>query len=187
MQPAMFATASLKSCLIVSRAWATCDGGLALPNFSGLSIVLTQDTLFFRTTSVQLDIDGSPYAYGVRDQGLEGIYNGLGPLQPAECRGKNRGPCYAACQHAFSSWDRNVATLGRSMCSIRLGGGGCSPHHIRLQPAPREEFFASETSVHVKAPTTSQITAWIGRQDAQLDSLAVAYFAFSINRQPQRR
>lgn len=176
MHPAAFAIASVMSCLVVSGASAKCDGGTALPNFLGRSIVLAQDTLFFRTTSVQLDIDGSPSAYGVRDQGLEDICNGLGPLQPAECRGKNRGPCYAACQQAFSSWDRDLSTLGKSMCSIGLGGGGCSPPNVRLQPPPREGFFVSETSVHVKAPTTTQSTTWIDRQDAQLDSLAVPYF-----------
>jgi hypothetical protein len=176
MHPASSVLAVFLSCWVAFAASASCEGGNSLPSFAGKPIVLAHDALFFRTDTVQLDIDGSPSAYGVRDQGLEDICNGLGPLQPPQCKGKNKGPCYAACQQAFREWSGDPATLGQSMCSIGLGGGGCAPPRVRLQPEPRQQFFVSESSVHLKVPPSAQISSWVGKQEAQLDSLTVPYF-----------
>lgn len=158
---------------------APCSGGVALADHAGKSVVLAQDTLFFATNRLELDHDGSPEAYGVRDQGLENICNGLAPLRPPECRGRNRGKCFAACQSAFAAWSRNSegpATLGRHMCSIGLGGGGCSVPAVRLQSAPRQEWFISETAVQTSPPIGSPITGWRTSQAAQLDPALVPYF-----------
>ncbi len=53
----------------LAAAAAPCSGGAELAVFGGKRIVLAEDTLFFRTSSLELDQDGSPAAYGVRDQG----------------------------------------------------------------------------------------------------------------------
>jgi hypothetical protein len=165
-------------------ASATCDGGTRLSPYvtdrkSGASKAVTQakDTLFFRTARVKLDIDGSPRAYGVRDQGLENICNGLSAREPAQCQGEPaRGVCYSACQRAFRRWDGNPATLGQSMCSIGLGSGGCATVRVKLQPPPNEGFFVSETSVHLCPSAAGSEAGWLGNQEAQLDSAAVPYF-----------
>ena len=158
------------------HAGPLCSDGMRLPDHSGKQIVLVQDTLLFATDNIQLDIDGSPSAYGVRDQGLEDICNGLGPLQPPECRGKNQGRCYAACRTAFAGWDGNLQTLGDKMCSIGLGGGECQKPDVALQDAPRQEWFVSETTVRVAPPEGISVPAWVKTQPAQLDSSALPYF-----------
>ncbi|MBK8176601.1 MAG: hypothetical protein IPK66_15430 [Rhodospirillales bacterium] len=158
---------------------ASCPDGQELPRIANKRIVIAKDTLFFASHDLQLDHDGSPEAYGVRDQGLEGICNGLAPLRPPECRGRNRGACFKACQSAFAAWSRNgaqVETLGDSMCSIGLGGGGCSPPSVRLQPPPRQDWFVSETSVRVAPPPGAPIAGWSASQAAQLDPARTAYF-----------
>src|SRR5205085_1863161 len=165
---------------VFSHANAACDSGTDLPTFSGKSITLHDDALFFRTKELQLDIDGSPSAYGVRDQGLEDICNGLGPREPPECRGKNQGPCYAACQTAFRSWREqdhgDLQKLDKWMCSIGLGGGGCETPRVSLQAAPRQEWFVSETSVKLAPPQGATISDWVKTQPAQLDSQSIPYF-----------
>jgi hypothetical protein len=163
--------------LVAGRAdAATCQGGTVLPAHAGKRIVVAGDTLFFKTGDIQLDIDGSPSAYGVKDQGIEDICNGLGPLRPPECRGKVSGSCFAACRAAFRQWNGDLKTLGGVMCSIGLGGGGCSTPDPRLQAAPREEWFVSETSVRVTPAAGTTLTAWTKTQPAQLDSLTISYF-----------
>jgi hypothetical protein len=157
-------------------ASALCTGGTRLADFAQRQIVVADDTLFFKTGEIALDIDGSPSAYGVRDQGLEDICNGLGPLQPPECRGKIRGACYAACRTAFASWNGKVDDLGTVMCSIGLGGGGCSTPSVRLQEPPRETWFVSETSVRVAPPAGTPLTKWVQTQPAQLDTAVIPYF-----------
>lgn len=158
---------------------APCPGGTALPDYAGKRVVLAQNTLFLATRGLELDHDGSPEAYGVRDHGLENICNGLAPLRPPECRGRNRGACFTACQSAFAAWARSgqgPGALGQHMCSIGLGGGGCSAPAVRLQPAPRQEWFVSETSLQVAPPPGSPVRGWRTSQDAQLDPARVPYF-----------
>jgi hypothetical protein len=153
-----------------------CAGGAEQPVVAGKSIVLVDDTLVFRTGSLELDIDGSPDAYGARDQGLEDICNGLGPLEPPRCRGKNQGECYGHCRTAFRHWDGKPETLGSLMCSIGLGGGGCSEPEVRLQPSPRQDWFVSETAVHSAHPSGVAPAGWVRSQAAQLDTSQIAYF-----------
>jgi hypothetical protein len=159
----------------VVRAEPACNG-LRLADFAGKQIVMAQDTLFFATDTIQLDIDGAPSAYGARDQGVEDICNGLAPLQPADCRGKIQGRCYSACRAAFASWNGKLQTLGDTMCSIGLGGGGCSDPDVNLQAPPRQDWFVSETTVHVAPPEGTSISAWVRTQTAQLDSTDIPYF-----------
>ena len=159
---------------------ADCPGGQALAPFKSRPITAAQDVLFFRTDRIKLDIDGSPKAYGVKDQGTENICNGLGPLRPPICKGKVSAAngCYAACQAAFRAWDGNPATLGQYMCSIGLGGGSCGTPKVKLQSTPREAWFVSETSVHPAKPADVAMTtgAWLQSQGGQLDSEQIPYF-----------
>lgn len=170
-------------------ACGVCRDGTVLPDNSGKHVVTANDALFFQTRDLQLDVDGSPAAYGSKDQGLENICNGLGPLLPPECRGNAQGPCYPACQAAFRQWnDAKVGPrgLGRFMCSIGLGGDGCASPQVRLQEPPREEWFISETSVRVRPPERTPLAQWIQTQPAQLDSQAIPYFVIpaSFRRPP---
>lgn len=153
-----------------------CSGSVRLADNSGKAIRLADDTLFFRTNVIQLDIDGSPGAYGVRDQGTEDICNGLAPLRPTECKGKVRGACFAACRASFRAWDGKPATLGNHMCSVGLGGGSCGIPQVRLQSAPRQAWFVSETSYHPAPPAGTSVGDWLKLQDGQLDSTRLAYF-----------
>lgn len=162
-----------------AAAAASCPGGVELGAFAGKRVVVANDTLFFRTASLALDQDGSPEAYGVRDQGTEFVCNGLGPLLPPECRGRNRGACFTACQSAFAGWSRagaDIATLPDVMCSIGLGGGGCSRPAVQLQAAPRADWFVSETSVRSAPPAGTPEAGWSRSQAAQIDPTRIAYF-----------
>ena len=155
-----------------------CPGGQELTSFNDKRVVLADDTLFFRTSSLELDQDGSPGAYGVRDQGTELICNGLAPLAPPECRGKVQGACFAACQSAFAAWSRDgaePARLAQFMCSVGLGGGSCSKPAVRLQDPPRQDWFVSETSVRLSPPPGTPTEGWIGSQAAQIDATTVPY------------
>jgi hypothetical protein len=155
---------------------ASCPGRTALPNFAGKSVFVMDDTLLFATSNIQLDIDGSPRAYGVRDQGTEDICNGLGPLNPPQCRGKNQGACFAQCRAAFRAWNGRPEDLKDVMCSIGLGGGGCGVPDVRLQSAPNQAWFVSETSVHPARPASEPAAGWLRRQEAQLDPNVIPYF-----------
>lgn len=164
-----------------TAASAACQGGTDLASYGGKTITVVDDALFFKTENVELDIDGSPSAYGVSDQGLDGICSGLGPLEPPDCKGKVRPQkCATACRQAFRNWTKNgggdPATLKNWMCSIGLGGGGCSEPRVRLQEAPRQAWFVSESSVHVVPPSETSIKDWIKTQPAQLDAEAIPYF-----------
>jgi len=164
---------------VSSAAGAICSGGTLLADHAGKQIVLAQDTLFFATGSLELDHDGSPEAYGVWDQGVENICNGLGPLQPPACRGQTRGTCFVACKNAFATWSKAGAdpkNLPNFMCSIGLGGGGCSTPQVRLQDPPRQDWFVSETAVRVSPPATFSGTGWTASQPAQLDAAQIPYF-----------
>ena len=157
-------------------ATANCPGRAALRDLAGKNIFLMDDTLLFSTPNVELDIDGSPRAYGVRDQGTENICNGLGPLNPPACRGKVQGACYAHCQAAFRSWNGRPQDLGRVMCSIGLGGGSCGVPNVRLQSSPNQDWFVSETSYHPAPPSGIPVSTWIAGQAGQMDSLEIPYF-----------
>ncbi len=141
-------------------------------------IAPADDALYFRVTDLALDHDGSPRAYGVRDQGLENICDGLAPLNPPACRGRISGDCFKACQSAFAAWSAagsDPASLGKWMCSVGLGGDNCAVPKARLQAAPQQDWFVSETAVHVADPNGLYPPGWVASQSAQLDPAVVPY------------
>lgn len=170
-----------KFCVLSALVWAgaahaACDG-TALPSFGGRKVVLLNDSLLFKTAKVKTDIDGAPSAYGRFDQGLEDICNGLGAIEPAQCRGvAQTGTCYRACQQAFRQWDGELRNIGKTMCSIGLGGGECSEPQPRFQQAPRQDWFVSETTVRAAPPPGVGVKSWLSSQPAQLDALEIPYF-----------
>lgn len=150
---------------------------------TGVTVTAFQDRIFFRLRSLALDFDGSPIAYGTRDQGQENICVGL-VLNSGECRGRSGGKtktgvsCTKVCQNAFSAWVKsgsNIDTLGNTMCSVGLGGGGCSLPHVRLQDPPNNDFFVSETSLKVGPDSGMPPKGWSALQAAQLDPGTVNY------------
>jgi len=159
-------------------ASANCPGGGSLGVLSGKRITAFAGAVFFRTSELQLDDDGSPSAYGVRDQGRENICNGLAPVAPPVCRGRIRGKCFHACQTEFSAWSHAGArpdNIAAYMCSVGLGGDNCSHPIVQLQPSPRDAWFVSETSAKYTAPDGT-VRGWSARQEAQLDPERVPYF-----------
>jgi hypothetical protein len=168
---AIFACAAIST-----SAQAACPA--AKPGMiAGASLVRLPGKVFFRTNGLELDFDGSPHAYGVRDQGEEGICNGLAPLAPP-CHGKYRGACFGVCESTFAAWSRNSgdpSTLPKTMCSVGLGGGGCSKPDVRLQAAPNQEWFVSETSLKTSPPSVPLSAGWQATQSAQLDPSAIRY------------
>jgi hypothetical protein len=160
---------------------SACPGRTRLADHSGKAIYLADDTLYFRTSAIELDIDGSPAAYGARDQGTENICNGLAPRSPPSCKGKISGSCYPVCQSAFRAWNGNPATLKNHMCSIGLGGGHCSEPQVRLQSPPRADWFVSETAYHPKPEAGVGLNAWKARQEGQLDPRTISYFVIPGN------
>lgn len=157
-------------------AFADCKGGStsALGDFQ---VTRLDGKVFFRTRELELDFDGSPIAYGVRDQGQENICAGLAP-NSGVCRGKFRGACYPVCRNTFAAWSQggaNPATLGKTMCSVGLGGSGCSVPQGRLQSAPAQDWFVSETSLKTSPEKGPATGAWLQGQAAQLDPSTVRY------------
>ena len=135
------------------------------------------DRLFFGVGELALDFDGSPVAYGVRDQGQENICVGLAPSTGA-CRGKFQGACYHVCQQTFATWSRSgkpTSAIADTMCSVGLGGGNCSAPDVRLQLTPHQDFFVSETSLKTSPITGPLNAAWIRGQAAQLDPAQIRY------------
>jgi hypothetical protein len=169
---AIFACAAIST-----SAQAACPGAQAKTIAKDVSVARLPGKVFFRTKGLELDFDGSPHAYGLRDQGEEGICNGLAPLAPP-CHGKYRGACFGMCESTFAAWSRNSgdpSTLPKTMCSVGLGGGGCSKPDVRLQAAPNLEWFVSETSLKTSPPSGPVTTEWLATQSAQLDPSAIRY------------
>jgi hypothetical protein len=140
--------------------------------------VRSDGIIYFRTSGLELDFDGSPHAYGVRDQGEENICAGLAPLKPP-CRGKYRGKCFPVCQSTFAAWSRtspgNPGKLAETMCSVGLGGSNCSTPDVRLQENPDQDWFVSETSLKVTSPSGETDDEWQHKQGAQLDPAKIRY------------
>jgi hypothetical protein len=150
---------------------------------ASVKVAAFQDRVFFRLSALALDFDGSPVAYGARDQGQENICVGI-TTNSGECRGRSGGTtasglrCTQVCQQVFSAWVKagsNLATLGNTMCSVGLGGGGCSKPQVRLQDPPHSDFFVSETSLKVGPDTGAPPKGWAAQQAAQIDPEAVNY------------
>ena len=149
-------------------------------NAQGVPIALsdTADTLLFRLRAGQmsLDLDGNEHTYGVKDQGIDGICNGLSALNPQHCAGVTpRGECFGACQSALRAWDGTPAGAKGLFCSVGLGSG-CGPTFFApLQSAPNQDFFVSETSTN-NAPPPQAPRNWVETQAAQIDPLVIPYF-----------
>lgn len=162
---------------LCSSALGACPGATTGRVGGSGSVALLADKVFFRTSGLELDFDGSPNAYGVHDQGQENICAGLAPLS-RPCHGKYRGACYKVCQDTFAAWSRTSGdpkSLRKSMCSVGLGGGGCSRPDVRLQDAPRGDWFVSETSLKTSPEGGPADSKWLNGQDAQLDPAAIRY------------
>ena len=149
-------------------------------NAQGVAIATsaTADALLFRLRPGQmsLDLDGNEHTYGVRDQGLDGICNGLSALDPPDCAGVTpRGRCFAACQAALRAWDRTPDGARRLFCSVGLGSGCGATFSAPLQTGDNAAFFVSETATKY-APPPGAARTWIQTQAAQIDPLAVPFF-----------
>jgi hypothetical protein len=142
------------------------------------AVTLVGDRVFFGVRELELDFDGDARAYGVRDQGREDICVGLAPLAPPACRGKFTGACYPVCRQAFAAWSRaghDPATLPATMCSVGLGGGGCSEPRVKLHAPPDQDWFVSETSLKTAPDAAATPPGWTLGQSAQLDPEQVRY------------
>lgn len=164
----------------ITPALAACDDLRRLSNYAGRQIRLLNDTLLFSANSLAMDIDGHPSAYGVRDQGYEGVCNGLSALKPKECRGQAaRGKCWDYCRSAFSDWHNaggDLTDMRSYMASVGLGGGGGSPPRLLVQDGDRSEWFVSETATKFKIGNDAPTWADIREQSAQIDPSKVPYF-----------
>jgi hypothetical protein len=163
--------------MISTSASATCPGAQTGTIAANVNVARLQGKVFFRTNGLELDFDGSPHAYGARDQGEEGICNGLAPIA-APCHGKYKGACFKVCQNTFAEWSRNSGdpkTLPQTMCSVGLGGGGCSKPDVRLQEPPNQEWFVSETSLKTSPQSGPLSAEWLRGQAAQLDPGPIKY------------
>ena len=167
---------ALALALLPSVASAQCDR----PQYDTVGkykIALLPGKLFFRADALALDFDGSPIAYGVKDQGQENICVGLAP-NSGTCKGKYNGACYATCQQTFAAWSRSngqVQNIGATMCSVGLGGGGCSVPNVRLQELPQSDYFVSETSLKASPDRSPRPSGWTAKQQAQLDPALIRY------------
>ncbi|PDS43160.1 hypothetical protein CO662_36690 [Rhizobium anhuiense] len=139
----------------------------------------------FSANRLAVDIDGSPSAYGVRDQGIEDVCNGLSALKPNECKGKAAaGACYQPCRSAFKAWHdagHEPSKMKNYMASTGLGGSGGSPPVLVLQDGDRSDWFVSETSTKLKTGDLPAKWSDIAKQAAQVDPLAVPYFVIPGN------
>jgi hypothetical protein len=172
------------SIITATPSHAACDGLTQLATFNKRPIAVRNDALLFSVNQLAVDIDGSPSAYGLRDQGLENVCNGLSALEPPKCKGKAAaGACYQPCRSAFKTWHdhgHDIAKMKNYMASTGLGGGSGSPPVLVVQDGDRKDWFVSETSTKLKtgAPLKS---ADITKQAAQIDPLAVPYFVIPGN------
>lgn len=146
--------------------------------------------LLFKISRLVMDLDGAPTTYGVRDQGIDGICNGIAAYTaPPICRSDvNAHGCFAACQAAVRDWNtpkkegdkpRTESAAKRLFCSVGIGSG-CGPSfNFSIQPPEDSEssYFVSSTSLHYKEPVGQQRSVWQRTQDAQLDATKVPYFS----------
>ena len=155
---------------------APCPGRTTLPAYKTKPIFLMDDTLLFRSVGLEMDLDGSSRNYGVHDQGYDSICSGLAPREPKECSDPRRPGCHAACERTFRAWNGKPEDLGKTMCSIGLGGGDCSKPDVRIQPIPDQDWFVSETSVHPAVPAGTPVRDWVRQQAGQIDAMTIPYF-----------
>jgi hypothetical protein len=149
-------------------------------NRDGVEVAVssTADALLFklRPGQMSLDLDGNAHTYGVHDQGIDGICNGLSALNPPQCAGVTpRGACFQACQKAIRDWDGTPEDAKSKFCSIGLGSGCGSTFAAPRQMPPNEEFFVSATSTKYVRPANSP-SDWFQTQAAQIDPLVIPFF-----------
>jgi hypothetical protein len=163
---------------MAAPTFAACPGVAApVGGEKGPLATVVGGKVFFGIRSLALDFDGDPHAYGVRDQGQENICVGLAP-STGVCRGKFRTPCYTVCQETFAKWSwagHDVKTLPDVMCSVGLGGSGCSKPDVHFQSAPDQDWFVSETSLRASPETGPPPKGWKAQQAAQLNPETVQY------------
>jgi hypothetical protein len=171
---------ALSSVLIATASYAACDDLKPLASFNKRPISVRNDTLLFTVDRLAIDIDGSPSAYGVRDQGVENVCNGLSALSPEKCKGKAAAKaCYQPCRTAFKSWyddGHELVKMKNYMASTGLGGAGGAPPALSLQDGDRSDWFVSETSTKLRIGDRPLKWDDITKQAAQVDPLVVPYF-----------
>jgi hypothetical protein len=157
-----------------------CDGLESLDELSGKNIGLKNNTLLFTTDELKMDIDGAKNSYGIHDQGVEHICNGLSPVEPKKCQNTfQRGSCFKHCKQKFIEWHKSghsPADLPKYMRSIGLGGSNGSVPNVKLQPAPRDDWFVSHTSVRYGPWEIGNSTDSIEKQTAQLEPFDIPFF-----------
>ena len=142
------------------------------------------NSVLFRIDHLMMDLDGAPTTYGFRDQGIDGICNGLASYKAAPiCRSNVRAPgCYDACHQALKDWNtqkRTPEAAKQAFCSVGLGSG-CGPTFSVALQSPATEvngYFVSSTSLHYREPAGQSRSAWLQTQDSQLDALRIPYFS----------
>ncbi len=177
-------TIALVSMTVASQAAPPC--GISSPptkfpeNGTSVPIALsaTADALLFklRPSQMNLDLDGNAHTYGVRDQGIDGLCNGISALNPPRCAGvAPRGACFDACNAAIRAWDGTPAGAKKLFCSVGVGSGCGSTFSAPLQTAPNQDFFVSGTSTKYVRPPGAAAN-FSDTQAAQLDPLVVPFF-----------
>ena len=142
------------------------------------------NSVLFRIDHLVMDLDGAPTTYGFRDQGIDGICNGLASYKAAPiCRSNVRAPgCYDACHQVLMDWNtqkRTPEAAKQAFCSVGLGSG-CGPTFSVALQSPATEangYFVSSTSLHFREPAGQSRSAWLQMQDAQLNALRIPYFS----------
>lgn len=153
-----------------------------LRNFNGKAIGLKDDVLLFSTNVLKIDIDGSKRSYGMDDQGVERICNGLSPISPKRCQNtfqRRSNGCSKHCVAKFKEWRKESGKpedLKLYMRSIGLGGGHGSVPDVQLQEPPNETMFVSHTSVKYGPWKRGGSTDLISKQSAQIEPFDVPFF-----------
>lgn len=159
-----------------------CADYTQLRDFRGKEIRLRNNTLLFSTDILKIDIDGSKRSYGIHDQGVEGICNGLSPVSPKRCQNafqRTSNGCFPHCKAKFREWHskgHKIADLHKYMRSIGLGGAKGSVPNVKLQPAPNQEMFVSHTSVKYGPWKRGESLEKIEKQSAQIEPFEVPFF-----------
>ena len=147
-----------------------------LKEYNNKKIILKNNVLLFSTDKLKVDIDGSRYAYGIADQGVEHICNGLSPVEPKRCQNvpqTNKNGCLGHCKKQFKEWYKNghkLEKINDYMRSIGLGGSNGSRVELKLQEN-NNTMFLSHTSVSYNREESN-----LTEQEAQIESFSVPFF-----------
>ena len=138
-----------------------------------VQILSAKDAFLFRIPNPILDLDGGAKTYGVRDQGTDNVCNGV------KANPKLKPPM--SCAAAVREWNaqgRTNEAAQKLLCDSGVGAG-CNPFSYDLQSDPSDAngFFVSPTSLKYETPSGKELVKWEHAQAAQIDPLAVPYFA----------